>query len=722
MSNDKKNTIRTCGILSEDDTGRPNDSGAMLIQNCEVFPALPCIVILIHGVNDVGEAYQNQDIGLCQGLNHRLNRTDLHPHSWKENKFQIADTDGNITTKTCDVQHQTCIDTVNRSPVIPFYWGYKPVDKASWAADQETYRQDLKKLNDEANIPYNAFKEEDQRRIADFNNQNIDNFGNWLDATAAKGGGTFANATTNIPDMFGPGASGSALEFIGALSRSELNDGDWSHPIYDNPHRIYQAYAARRLADLIIAIRGNEPTEKDAINIVAHSQGTIITMLANMWVKEAGYRPADCVILNHSPYSLKNRNLENASPGNHQTDIARQKTLTNFCKLMATNPLYDSGKPHDGEYQKNLTKKMCLPPVSQWSNPLFSRNNFGLVYNYFCPNDSIVSMYPIQGFGWSGVQDDFRQALGDNFHQRAFCKGYKIGDRTNLHFLFPRGDKEAPKVSITNAGYNFRDVTINAPLLPEPFDFTLMGQDNPERHKTNPSVPAERYHAVLDGNDSHLAASSMASQEFIAMIFPQPKTPTFYHLFPGDLLSQEQLDEISSIYNIRAMRGNKIEWSGQAQQLMVGAGQDLLIKRQMTEGELQKRLLSDKNIILYSQHSSIVANKKVPAKVMAFDLAIGGCNAFEIKDGEFWRDLLLLADWRQERNPDPEVKQYYEEGILPLADFKPLMNKPERDNGIPVGEFGVVNGYGPRAKPASLSPYGFGTISIPQWTRPKPQV
>jgi hypothetical protein len=36
-----------------------------------------------------------------------------------------------------------------------------------------------------------------------------DNFGNALDVNYAKGGGTFANATTNIPDMLGPGAGDS---------------------------------------------------------------------------------------------------------------------------------------------------------------------------------------------------------------------------------------------------------------------------------------------------------------------------------------------------------------------------------------------------------------------------------------------------------------------------------------------------------------------------------
>ncbi|TKU66670.1 alpha/beta hydrolase, partial [Citrobacter sp. wls715] len=79
-----------------------------------------------------------------------------------------------------------------------------------------------------------------------------------------------------------------------------------------------------RLADLILMIRNNKPTENDPINIIAHSQGTIITMLANMLVKAAGADPADCVILNHSPYALEKTAAEGMTHGHHQTDRARQ--------------------------------------------------------------------------------------------------------------------------------------------------------------------------------------------------------------------------------------------------------------------------------------------------------------------------------------------------------------------------------------------------------------
>jgi hypothetical protein len=44
---------------------------------------LPCYVILVHGVNDVGEAYYDQERGLCWGLAERLGRNyDMQPFAY----------------------------------------------------------------------------------------------------------------------------------------------------------------------------------------------------------------------------------------------------------------------------------------------------------------------------------------------------------------------------------------------------------------------------------------------------------------------------------------------------------------------------------------------------------------------------------------------------------------------------------------------------------------
>ncbi|MEB4673278.1 DUF4150 domain-containing protein [Enterobacteriaceae bacterium G50] len=653
---------------------------------------MPCIVILVHGVNDVGEAYQNQDTGICKGLNERLGRKDFQPHTWPkipeggplpDNAYMISDVEGEVAS----------------SPVIPFYWGYKPVEYSVWEKDQKRYRDELEKTHDETDLPYDAYREFDDKKIAAHAGEHIDNLNNWLDATCAKGGGTFANATTNIPDMFGPGTAGKLLEMVGLVkSRNDIaNKSDWSHPIYQNPHRIYQAYAARRLADLILTIRKNPLTEKDTINIVAHSQGTIITMLANMWVVKEGGLPADCLILNHSPYSLEYRNLENMMPGNQQTDAARQKTLAHLCKLMTKSPPYKQGISHDSAYIQSLLESGCLAKDAKWDDPRYNRNNFGMVYNYFCPNDQVVSMSPVKGFGWRGIPDNICHLLGKNLRQRVFCKGQKVGEKTDYHFEMPAhqaGDSE-------DTGYSYRDVTVNAPLLPKPFEFELMAQDRDYKDR-------------LSGNDPAIARAAMKAERFIPDIVTSPNTPQFQRMSDGQSLNDDQLKELNSKYPALDIVSGVYNHENH-----------IFVSRRMTDAELDKAVQIEST---YSQHSSIVARVEVSEKSTAYDLAIGQCEAF--KNKVFWTQLLLQADWRRSKNPDSRVKMYYQDGILP-EDFKPFMNKPERPKAMPTGELGVVNDYAPiiRTKYPFRVPYGQPNIDISkvemetelQWPMPEPK-
>ncbi|MDX6021151.1 hypothetical protein SIL08_12810 [Scandinavium sp. V105_16] len=189
-------------VISEGDIPVHKDLGEVA-QTCRVAVPrpMPCIVILVHGVNDVGEAYQNQEKGIIAGLSKRLARTDLYAHGWRD--FIMMHNE----------EAQKKIKEPGRSPVIPFYWGYKPVTHADYKADQQRYKAEVSKLSSQARLPYDAYQEDNAKNKAALGNdekspfkfQN-DNFKNGLDVNFAKGGGTFANATTCIPDMLGPGA------------------------------------------------------------------------------------------------------------------------------------------------------------------------------------------------------------------------------------------------------------------------------------------------------------------------------------------------------------------------------------------------------------------------------------------------------------------------------------------------------------------------------------
>lgn len=666
---------------------------------------MPCIVILVHGVNDIGEAYQNQEEGIIKGLKKRLERSDLSAHEW--NNY--------LAIRNKDAHKDSWVP--GRSPVIPFYWGYKPITHDDYVADQQRYRKevvDLKNNEDEAKIPYDTYQENDPKKMAAMGNdghnrvkfQN-DSFKNALDNQFAKNGGTFANATTNIPDMLGPGSGGAVVAAAG-FATLYMNGGDYTHPIYANPHRIYQFFAAQRLADLILQIRNNQPTSDDVINIVAHSQGTIITMLANMLVKQAGQKTANCVIFNHSPYSLESRFNEDLQEGHHQTTEARQQTFKNFCHLMAAQ--YKGGQHSEDEIKafEDLNILESAEKNKWHSDPYFSRNNNGKIYNYFCPVDGTVSLQNIQGFGWRGIPQNIAQQHS-NLYQRVFYQHGVVGKAPDgAPFVLPIAKKDDfETTAVMNAVYCYCDVIVNGETLPEQFTFKLQGEDSHPPYKANidPNSPdqAISYSAKADViNRTDKAVFSINESDYPGIL-------------PGSVLNEKQLALESSRHEKTMIKG-----------VITGTPQyrGIQLTWLKSREELEKEWM-ETELVEYSQHSSIVMSECSPSHAMAFDLAIGQCKAFDYQDGKFWEELLERADWRDPMNGFGPAKEYYQTGRLNEGLTKWFMNKPDKI--LPAD---VENDYGLREQPYARSqkdidmgrfPHGStGMVATRQWDMPKP--
>lgn len=685
-------------VISEGDIPVHKDLG-MIAQTRRVgVPRpMPGIVILVHGVNDVGEAYQNQEKGILAGLSKRLGRQDFYAHEWGEYR----------------------ITRPGRSPVIPFYWGYKPVTHEDYVADQKRYRDDVGKLKDLAHLPYDAYQEDNVHKKTDLGNdgkgtlkfQN-DNFGNVLEANFAKGGGTFANATTTIPDMLGPGAGGAALGAVGFLSL-HANGGDFTHPIFENPHRIYQFFAAQRLADLILQIRGEDETKHDVINIVAHSQGTIITMLANMLVKQAGQAPVNCVILNHSPYSLESRTVEDLQPGHHQTDEARQQTFRNFCRLMATQ--YKGGVLDEAALQE-MEGACTLRKAAD--NPLrkdvrFARNNNGKVYNYFCPNDGVVSLMNVQGFGWRGIPRTIAKDI-PNVYQRVFYQHGVVGlAPTEDEFTLPprkTGDADYSGMANTDYPTSGSGVVVNGEALPETFIFTLQGQAN---HPDNDPKTSDRpYTYTIDPDSPDACIAYSAKAHAVKLTRSATYALNRYQRInwrPGHILTPEELDMESNNRKVTVIKG------------VVTGSKDFpyVTLTWLRSREEQEKEWMKSDPVGYSQHSSIVMSEYAPSHAMAFDLAIGQCRAFDYKAGKFWEDLLHRADWRDPLNKNLDAKEYYRSGQLPVFQTKDFMNKP--DEVLPKGDYGVVNQFNnsTSVKPSRDLAAGNQQVKNLQWDMPR---
>lgn len=373
--------------------------------------------------------------------------------------------------------------------------------------------------------------------------------------------------------------------------------------------------------------------------------------------------------------------------------------------------LCDGSTSHNEDYINQLHDNNCLTDKGKiaWFKEAYNRNNFGLVYNYFCPDDQVVSMMPIQGMGWRGIPKNIARLMGENIRQRVFCKDESVGEKTDYLYVakgirklswsnvsVPEPKIKDPEIPPQDVSYFYNDVIVNAPLLPVSFDFELNGQEND-------------YRSNVDGNDINISRAALMAEFLIEETVDVPDTPEFRALPLSQPLNNKQLIEVGSIYNITAISGRKVSETAPNYYTL---NEKLKVKRRITEAEMAKMLEKGTT---YSQHSSIISNDDVPEKAMTYDLAIGQCKAFD--DTAFWRSLLLQADWRRPENPDSGTKQYYMDGILPEG-IKLMMNKPESGKKpMPTGKDGVLNDYGPRKQ----TDWRNGEqVPVEQWVSPEP--
>lgn len=344
-----------------------------LLQPCRISDKVvdvpreqPCNIIVVHGVNDVGTSYGAVEEGLCAGLQDRLLRK-FKPGTYRmpcaKDKETLLDDPDAVFFK-----RDTAPDT--DSPVIPFYWGFREVGNLTKTV----------------------------------NGQKTDRNGNRLDKDLSKGGGPFGNATSTLPDMWNKG-------IYAPIDPA----GDPLRPVKNGPGRMYMVLAARRLAALVAMIRQYEPT--DTVNIVAHSQGCLISLLAQAFLMEMGERTADTLILTHPPYSLDEKmgmamrtatfvtgDSDKAMEGfydliaSRQNVYARLQTLVNIvagvAKSKGTSPLFEKISETDS----------CGMVHGRWKADA-DRDNRGKVYLYFSPEDMTVALDNMRGIGWQGIPD-----------------------------------------------------------------------------------------------------------------------------------------------------------------------------------------------------------------------------------------------------------------------------------------------------------------------------
>jgi len=660
----------------------------------EVPRELPCNVIAVHGVNDVGTAYCEVEEGLCAGLEKRLQRrfkpaTYRMPSKDDKNKV-LADPDA--------VFFKRKVDLNTDSPIIPFYWGFREVQDESGT----------------------------------LNGQKVDRNGNRLDKDLSKGGGPFGNATSSLPDMWNRGT----------YSPVDAG-GDPIRPLRTGPGRLYMVLAARRLACLIAMIRKYEP--KDTVNIVAHSQGCLLSLLAQAFLMEMGERTADTLILTHPPYSLEeemSRTMKTLSyfrgdrdPAmnefyglidGRQTVSARLQTLVNIVTGVAhsrTNtPVFASINERDsGGMVHGLWK------------PEADRDNRGKVYLYFCPEDMTVALDNMRGIGWQGVPDfvayrrhvvngtkrrrSIRSSvlgtgwndlasrnalgeLGESFRQRVFTAkkrtnsasttpvqvlvgqaphdfvlrlpteddhAHVAADGRTLRTSLPIADPQQ-RMSIKPEDRRAGIRAINAEALKSPFDPEIRGnqvdRQNIPAHSMLSRVSLEDRgpSEAVDPIDAAIAVTGTGGIRTWWEDIPASYFDTVVWHRPG-VLADDERKQVQDIYNKHKLPGVD-QPDDQYTILSAKRRTDNSITAQVQEPVNTARRRWQNEYSPKSFHSVIFGSRKNHQHVTAYDLSIGSGKA--VSDRAFYAYLCAVADWRIKNVRDKEISR---PGILTLGEF-----------------------------------------------------
>lgn len=409
--------VRSRTIVSAQSITLPKGGDVHLVPP----PPKPCVTIVVHGVNDLAGCYERIERGLCQGLNERLDMPPTLPGGQANPGYLTpagyslpADDEGKAENPDAVYYRRKFASGAGgaavRSVVVPFYWGFR---------EEEQY------INKTA-----------------AHGEWLDRNGNRLDKSGTKEGGQFVNATTNLPDMWGQGFNGKLFGFISL----DWFGGTMTHPLFSAAGRKYMVLAAMRLAMLIKIIRKRYPD--DTINVVGHSQGTLLTLLAHAFLKDDGVEPADGVIMLNSPYGLfepLNEKLQGWS--SQQTREARLATLKGILEFIC-------GRRHPVPALSSVALRNCQGYGAiggpGWVGGLGcqttidgerlsfdERDNRGSVYLYFTPQDQTVGLANVQGIGWRGIAEQVkglpgRTGLPQGFHQRIFTVRKRNGEKEKI--------------------------------------------------------------------------------------------------------------------------------------------------------------------------------------------------------------------------------------------------------------------------------------------------
>jgi pimeloyl-ACP methyl ester carboxylesterase len=522
-----------------------------------------------------------------------------------------------------------------RSPIIPFFWGYK-----MQPGDEKRY----------PGLPH--------------------------DEHNAWGGGPFQNGTNNLLQFWQDGFKRKLL--AGVIDLQRLNP-DITRQLQDAPPRAYFIHAAKRLANLVDTIREDFPNEP--LNIIAHSQGNMITLCAMLYVKR---RRPDTLILNNAPFSFDTKLTDWLAAANGWSDVqsaqARLRTFQAVArKIASAKSTFNDDEANVACASGDTPAQVGVylhhqPECDAWHDQIggepvnhaaqcwhecghASRDNRGKVFVNFNPHDRVIGISAIEGIGWRGIPEHIlgpgRSSL-PNVYQRVFARNSGFGD--------------VPAVG-AKSGYWFsyfktqlavaENVTTESGAMLTTEDGTAIQTRN-DYVRTYDNKPQGRFWNILPDK--------------ILKVFNAQSTPSWQERVWINAPTVPEPSVIPDEFNDGAVRfdGNDgdvdapVQREDFANYVRDYVPETSLMGHKETPNEVKAKLAhygaqsvpktNHGNILTYGHLTEKQAG--LVRQVIAYDITVGQGYAFG--DVAYWQYLLDLANWKVS---DP----YYRTGVLPPA-------------------------------------------------------
>jgi pimeloyl-ACP methyl ester carboxylesterase len=407
------------------------------------------------------------------------------------------------------------------------------------------------------------------------------------------GGGPFQNGTNNLQQLWScDGFRRHVLKFDMESLNTEAD-----RQLQDAPPRTYYAHAAQRLADLIDRIRTECP--RDTVSVMSHSQGTMIALAATALCKT---RAPDAVFVMNSPYALDDKVTDALACGAERpTADARVNTFRNIANRIKQDRR-EMDEQRMMQLQCGASEDMDFwRPDNQRKSGVHERDNHGRLYVYFTPHDRVMGAVPLQSIGWQGVDDKLLRELGDTVKQRMLARGTPVGD--------------APGVK----KFGTLPAILDDKLVPgaKPIDFW-----NGNRNIFTPLV---KLWAV-----PHPDKTVTINAEQV----PNPITEEEMKYFDLSRLTAPEMGK----WVKNPIDPNQGQYADPDYRYMRSIFQPARLE---TQDEMLHRL--DTYLAEPTNHSTLPQHLAFMRRVVAYDLPIGFCDAYE--KPAFWTRLMRFADW-----------------------------------------------------------------------------